>query len=201
MQSHSDMLLKVSSTPRSLTVVGAGVIGVEYSCVAAALGNLVTLVEKRPSMLEFVDQEVVENLRFQMREMGITFRFGEEVAGVRKSSDGWVIAELKSHKVIQSDALLYCAGREGNTLLVFQLGDHGVEGFRARSRRRRPWRCCCATVTGATVTNIVAMTTALVANCFMGIFPKVMLRVVCGLQVRRTGCRSAVFLPVRGIGF
>jgi NAD(P) transhydrogenase len=101
--------------PRSLTIVGAGVIGVEYSCMAAALGIPTTLVEKHQSMLEFVDDEIVEDLRFRMREMGITFRFGEEVAGVRKSADGWVTAELQSRKVIQSDALLYCAGREGNT--------------------------------------------------------------------------------------
>jgi NAD(P) transhydrogenase len=66
-------------------------------------------------MLEFVDDEIVECLRFHMREMGVSFRFGEEVAKIKKTPDGWVIAELKSRKVIQSDALLFSVGRQGNT--------------------------------------------------------------------------------------
>ncbi len=111
----SDTFLQIASLPRSITIVGAGVIGVEYACMTAALGIPTSLVEKRNEMLEFVDEEIVECLRFHMREMGVAFRFGEEVAGISKKPDGWVTAKLKSQKVIQSDALLYCVGRQGNT--------------------------------------------------------------------------------------
>jgi NAD(P) transhydrogenase len=111
----SDSFLQVPALPHSLTVVGAGVIGVEYACMTAALGIPTTVVDKRDGMLEFMDEEIVECLRFHMREMGVEFRFGEEVADIGKTRDGWVIAKLESRKVIQSDALLYCVGRQGNT--------------------------------------------------------------------------------------
>jgi len=91
------------------------VIGAEYACMTAALGIPTTVVEKQEGMLDFVEDEIVESLRFHMRESGVTFHFGEEVAGIRKTADGWVVAELKSRKLIRSDALLYCVGREGNT--------------------------------------------------------------------------------------
>lgn len=111
----SDTFLQIPALPRSITVVGAGVIGVEYACMTAALGIPTTVIEKQKDMLQFVDNEIVESLRFHMRDMGVMFRFGEEVAGIRKTDDGWVIADLESRKVVQSDALLYCAGRQGNT--------------------------------------------------------------------------------------
>ena len=82
----SDMFLCISSLPRSITIVGAGVIGVEYACMTAALGISTTLVEAREDMLEFLDSEIVEALRYHMRDMGITLRFGEEVVSVRKNS-------------------------------------------------------------------------------------------------------------------
>ncbi len=111
----SDTFFQMPALPRSLTIVGAGVIGVEYACMTAALGIPTTIVERGEAMLEFMDQEIVECLRFHMSEMGVTFRFGEEVAKIRKSLNGWVVAELKSRKVIQSEALLFCIGRHGNT--------------------------------------------------------------------------------------
>jgi NAD(P) transhydrogenase len=112
---NSDTFLQIPALPHSITIVGAGVIGVEYACMTAALGIPTTVVEKREGMLEFVDDEIVECLRFHMREMGVAFRFGEEVAGINKTPEGRVIAKLESQKVIQSDALLYCVGRQGNT--------------------------------------------------------------------------------------
>ncbi len=111
----SDTFLQIPKLPHSITIVGAGVIGVEYACMAAVLGIPTTIVERGDTMLEFVDEEVVECLRFHMSEMGVAFRFGEEVANIRKTSDGWVMSELKSRKVIKSDALLFCVGRQGNT--------------------------------------------------------------------------------------
>ncbi len=111
----SDMFLCVASLPRSLTIVGAGVIGVEYACMTAALGISTTLVEARDQMLDFLDPEIIEALRYHMRDMGITLRLREEVVSVRKTAEGTVIAELKSRKEIHSQALLYTVGRQGNT--------------------------------------------------------------------------------------
>ena len=76
----SDQILELENVPDSLVVVGAGVIGVEYASMFAALGTRVTLVEKRPQMLDFCDPEIVESLKFHLRDLAMSFRFGEEVA-------------------------------------------------------------------------------------------------------------------------
>ncbi len=111
----SDMLLRIPVLPKSIAVVGAGVIGAEYACMTAALGIPTTLVESRDRMLDFVDSEIIESLRYRMRDMEVTFRFSETVESVRKTKEGLVTAVLKSRKEIQSDALLYAVGRQGNT--------------------------------------------------------------------------------------
>ncbi len=101
--------------PRMATIVGGGVIGIEYACIANALGMSVTLIERRNRILDFVDDQIVEALSYRMRSQGITFRLGEEVEGVSKSPDGKVCAMLKSGKQVWSDALLYAVGRQANT--------------------------------------------------------------------------------------
>src|SRR6185369_6906279 len=92
-----------------------GVIGVEYACMAAALGIAVTLIERRPRILDFVDDEIVEALSYHMRTEGVTFRLGEEVEQIGKTPEGKVCAKLKSKKQVWSEALLYAVGRQGNT--------------------------------------------------------------------------------------
>jgi len=87
----SDGLLSLKQLPKSLTIVGAGVIGCEYACILATLGIPVVLVEKRPRLLEFVDSEIIESLQYQMRNIGVTLRLNEEVVGVSKATDGIVI--------------------------------------------------------------------------------------------------------------
>jgi NAD(P) transhydrogenase len=94
-----------------LTIVGGGVIGIEYACIAAALDIQVTLIERRPRILDFVDRQIVEVLSYHMRSHGVTFRLGEEVEEVTKSSEEKVCANLKSGKKIWSDALVYAVGR------------------------------------------------------------------------------------------
>ncbi len=111
----TDALIGLPSLPKLLTIVGGGVIGVEYACMAAALGIQVTLVERRPRVLDFVDDQIVEALSYHMRTEGVTFRLGEEVDEVRQTPEGKVCARLKSKKQIWSDALLYAVGRQGNT--------------------------------------------------------------------------------------
>ena len=111
----TDALINLPALPKLLTIVGAGVIGVEYACMAAALGISVTLVERRPRILDFIDDQIVEALSYHMRRQEVTFRLGEEVESVVKTADGKVCAKLKSKKQIWSDSLLYAVGRQGNT--------------------------------------------------------------------------------------
>jgi NAD(P) transhydrogenase len=110
----SDQVLGLERVPQSLVVVGAGVIGVEYASMFAALGTRVTLVEKRPQMLDFCDPEIVESLKFHLRDHTMSFRFGEEVANVISSGNG-TITTLVSGKRIAAEAVMYSAGRQGNT--------------------------------------------------------------------------------------
>jgi NAD(P) transhydrogenase len=111
----SDGLLSLKQLPKSLTIVGAGVIGCEYACILATLGIPVVLVERRPRLLEFVDSEIIESLQYQMRNIGVTLRLNEEVVGVYKLPDKSVVLQLKSGKQIRAPLLVYSAGRIGAT--------------------------------------------------------------------------------------
>jgi NAD(P) transhydrogenase len=110
----SDGVINLDRVPRSMVVVGAGVIGIEYVSMFAALGSKVTVVERRDRMLEFCDAEVVEALKYHLRDLAVTFRFGEEVAAVERHANG-AIAVLDSGKRIAADTVMYSAGRQGAT--------------------------------------------------------------------------------------
>jgi NAD(P) transhydrogenase len=111
---NSDQILSMPQVPRTLIVVGGGVIGVEYACMFATLGVRVIIVEKRPRLLEFADTEMVEALSYNMRDRRTTMRLSEEVESVEELPDGKVAANLASKKRIIADALLYAVGRSGN---------------------------------------------------------------------------------------
>ena len=111
----SEMVLGLEQLPRSMTVVGAGVVGAEYASIFAALGVKITLVDQRERLLEFVDAEIIEFLKYQMRDMNCIFRLGEEVDSVEIDGAGHAVAVLKSGKKIVSDLLLYSVGRMGAT--------------------------------------------------------------------------------------
>jgi NAD(P) transhydrogenase len=111
---NSDQILAMPTLPRTLIVVGGGVIGVEYACMFATLGVRVIIVEKRPRLLEFADTEMVEALSYQMRDRRATMRLNEEVESVEELPEGKVAANLVSKKRIIADALLYAVGRAGN---------------------------------------------------------------------------------------
>jgi NAD(P) transhydrogenase len=111
---NSDQILTMPMLPRTLIVVGGGVIGVEYACMFATLGVRVIIVEKRPRLLEFADTEMVEALSYHMRDRRATMRLNEEVESVEELPDGKVAANLVSKKRIIADALLYAVGRAGN---------------------------------------------------------------------------------------
>jgi NAD(P) transhydrogenase len=95
-----------------MVVVGAGVIGIEYASMFAALGTKVTVVERRERMLDFCDLEVVEALKYHLRDLAVTFRFGETVASVERHARG-ALAILESGKRIAADTVMYSAGRQG----------------------------------------------------------------------------------------
>ncbi|TMA66938.1 MAG: Si-specific NAD(P)(+) transhydrogenase, partial [Deltaproteobacteria bacterium] len=111
----SDSILRLDRVPRTLTIVGAGVIGCEYACMFAMLGTKVTLVDARARVLDFADAEIAELLVARMREHGITLRLGEEVAEVRRETTDRIVAETRSGKAVVAEKLLYAVGREGNT--------------------------------------------------------------------------------------
>ncbi|WP_428486683.1 Si-specific NAD(P)(+) transhydrogenase [Rhodopila sp.] len=110
----SDDILQVPHLPRSLTVVGGGVIGVEYATIFSALDVNVALVESRPSFLEFIDHELIEDFTHQLRDRGMAIRFGQKVARIEFEHD-WPVTILDNGRRIRSEMLLYAAGRVGAT--------------------------------------------------------------------------------------
>jgi NAD(P) transhydrogenase len=110
----SDGVFSIPAIPRSMVVVGAGAVGVEYACIFAALGVEVTVVDQRQRILEFVDAEIMEALLYHMRQEGVILRMGEEVTEVTENGRG-VVAHTASHKKIVGEVLLYTVGRRGAT--------------------------------------------------------------------------------------
>jgi NAD(P) transhydrogenase len=111
---NSDQILSLPQLPKTLLVVGGGVIGVEYASMFAALGVRVILIDKRPRLLEFADAEIIEALCYHLRDNRVTLRLNEEVDTVEEAPDGGVVANLGSRKRVNGDALLYAVGRQGS---------------------------------------------------------------------------------------
>jgi NAD(P) transhydrogenase len=114
----SDDVLTLNKLPRSLAVVGAGVIGCEYATIFAALGIRVTLIDKRTQLLPFIDTEITQALAYHMHQQRVTLRLGEEVSGIETFTDDrgqHVRIKLGSGKQVVTDAALYSIGRTGAT--------------------------------------------------------------------------------------
>jgi NAD(P) transhydrogenase len=113
----SDGVMQLTRLPRTLAVVGGGIIGIEYASMFAALGIKVTLIDKRDRPLEFLDGEIVEELLHQMRNRNVTFRFNETVEQlvVSEGPPRRAVILLQSGKQIVSDMVLFSAGRIGAT--------------------------------------------------------------------------------------
>ena len=111
----TDGLLTLQQLPQSITIIGGGVIGTEYASILATMGIHVTVIERRPRLLEFVDQETIEALQYHMRSIGVTLRFNEEVVSVEAHPAQEVIVGLKSGKQIGATTVLYSVGRVGAT--------------------------------------------------------------------------------------
>ena len=110
----SDGILNLDRIPQSLVVVGAGVIGIEYASVFAAVGTKVTIIDSRRELLPFCDAEIVRALQLSLRDLGVVFRLGETVEAVERHEGGALIM-LKSGKRIAGETVLYSAGRQGAT--------------------------------------------------------------------------------------
>jgi NAD(P) transhydrogenase len=111
----TDELLMLKTLPRSLIVIGGGVIGSEYATIMATMGIEVTLVDRRPGLLEFADTEIIQALQYQLREIGVSLHLNEEVARIEREAAGTVSVTLKSGLRLTASTVMYSAGRMGAT--------------------------------------------------------------------------------------
>lgn len=111
----SDTILATETMPKTMAVLGGGVIGCEYATMFAAFGVKVTLIDRRNELLRFVDQEVIQALIYQMRTNGVNVKLNEEIGEIKLDERGRVITGLKSNKTVVTDMLLFSMGRISNT--------------------------------------------------------------------------------------
>ncbi len=96
--------------PRSLAVIGAGVIGIEYATIFSALDVAVTLIEPRDTFLDFVDREIIAEFTHQLRDRGMAIRLGSKVVAIEKDKTGRVVTTLEDGRAIRTEMLLFAAG-------------------------------------------------------------------------------------------
>jgi NAD(P) transhydrogenase len=111
----SDEVVDIPRLPRSITVVGAGVIGIEYATIFSALDVQVTIIEPRDTFLDFIDREIIDEFVHQLRDRGVSFRLGSPITSVTKDASGKVVTRTADGRAVRTDMLLYCAGRMGAT--------------------------------------------------------------------------------------
>ena len=110
----SDEFLEMSEIPRSLVVVGAGVIGVEYATMFSALDVTVTLIEPRDSFLDFIDSALISDFTHQIKENGVDLRLGSAITHIEDAGTH-VEVSLENGRHVRADMLLFAAGRMGAT--------------------------------------------------------------------------------------
>ncbi|MDK2743916.1 MAG: Si-specific NAD(P)(+) transhydrogenase [Nitrospira sp.] len=130
----TDGLLTLKRIPDSIVIVGGGVIGTEYASMLAALGVPVTLIDKRPRLLEFVDAEIIEILQQQMKEIGVTLYHDEEAVAIKRARDNSIQVTLRHSRPIHTSTLMYAIGRIGAT----QSLDLDAIGLKPDDRGRLP---------------------------------------------------------------
>ncbi|MBS7539214.1 Si-specific NAD(P)(+) transhydrogenase [Ancylobacter lacus] len=111
----SDEIVELPRLPRSLAVIGAGVIGVEYATIFSALDVAVTLIEPRTSFLDFIDKELIEEFVHELRDRNVALRLGAAVSSIQLSAEGRPTCRLADGRSVTSDMLLFAAGRVGAT--------------------------------------------------------------------------------------
>ena len=118
--------------PGTLTVIGAGAIGLEYASMAVALGSMVTIVDRRTRILDVVDDEIAEGLEYHLRGLGADFQLGQEVVGVERPPGRGAVTHLRSGRRLPSDVVIYAAGRDGASAAL----NLGAAGLQADHRGR-----------------------------------------------------------------
>ena len=128
----SDQFLSLNHIPKSVVVIGAGVIGVEYASILNVLGREVTLVDPRENYLEFIDREIIAEFTSILRTRGVSFRLGRKLTDIISASEDGVRVALDNGEILKTGMVLYAAGRVGAT------SDLGLEncGLSADSRGR-----------------------------------------------------------------
>ena len=111
----SDEVVDLPRLPRSLAVIGAGVIGVEYATIFSALDVAVTLIEPRPTFLDFIDRELIEEFTHDLRDRNVALRLGSEVTGIDIGEGGRITSKLANGRSVTTEMLLFAAGRVGST--------------------------------------------------------------------------------------
>jgi NAD(P) transhydrogenase len=111
----SDELLEIEELPRSMVVIGAGVIGIEYATIFSALDTAVTLIDPKSTMLDFIDKEIVEDFTYQLRDRNMKIMLGTKAEKVTKLDDGKVELILDNGRRLVTDMVLFAAGRMGAT--------------------------------------------------------------------------------------
>ncbi len=127
-----DDVLELKRLPRTLAVVGAGVIGIEYATIFSALDVKVTLIDPAASVLPFVDQELVDEFVHDLRDRGVTLRLKSKVSRIERSADGACVVHLDDGRQVRSEMVLYAAGRQGATSAL----DLAAAGLSADARGR-----------------------------------------------------------------
>ncbi|WP_117191468.1 Si-specific NAD(P)(+) transhydrogenase [Rhizobium terrae] len=111
----SDELLEIEELPRSMVVIGAGVIGIEYATIFSALDTAVTVIDPKPTMLDFIDKEIVEDFTYQLRDRNMKLLLGQKAEKVERLPDGKVAVQVDSGRRLITDMVLFAAGRMGAT--------------------------------------------------------------------------------------
>jgi NAD(P) transhydrogenase len=111
----SDEVVDLPRLPRSLTVIGAGVIGVEYATIFSALDVGVTLIEPRPTFLDFIDKELIDEFMHELRDRNVALRLGAAVNSIEVREDGRITTKMADGRQVTTDMLLFAAGRVGAT--------------------------------------------------------------------------------------
>lgn len=111
----SDELLDIAELPRSIVVIGAGVVGIEYATIFSALDTHVTVIDPKTTMLDFIDKEIVEDFTYQLRDRNMKLHLGQKADKVERLDDGKVLLTLDNGRKIVTDMVLFAAGRMGAT--------------------------------------------------------------------------------------
>jgi NAD(P) transhydrogenase len=111
----ADEILELKRLPRSLAVIGASVIGVEYATIFSALDVKVTVIEPSAGMLGFVDRELVDEFIHELRDRGVNLRFNSRAASVAKLGPETCLVQLQDHRQVAAEMVLFAAGRMGAT--------------------------------------------------------------------------------------